>query len=321
MALRTYSYTLALASLLLTSSSFILPKKTFFTTPSLFVERDEAGNIKRDEEGNIIKSRFEYLLDPKPTKIPPELKDEIYQAEANTSVAKERQGRVRNYTILAVILVLAALVNLFTNELRNTILESSGTKPSFEDIGFGWVETNIPFQFFLTTKIGGAISLIGGAASGMMVEAEVDSQRDNAERIYQELERRREERANQPKKKTGSLQAPPKKKQSGSQKKRLAALSEVVIEEKNIEDKETPNVEGDPVGKDKVKEEEGLMGKLKGWYKEADSMAASQALMLNKELEDKGILEKITDETGLKVVGKEAAREAIKKKDESTEKD
>ena len=36
-------------------------------------------------------------------------------------------------------------------------------------------------------------------------------------------------------------------------------------------------------------------------------MAASQALLLNKELEDRGMIEKITDETGLKVVGKKAA--------------
>jgi hypothetical protein len=36
-------------------------------------------------------------------------------------------------------------------------------------------------------------------------------------------------------------------------------------------------------------------------------MAASQALLLNKQLEDKGILDKITDESGLKVIGKSAA--------------
>jgi len=36
-------------------------------------------------------------------------------------------------------------------------------------------------------------------------------------------------------------------------------------------------------------------------------MAASQALLLNKKLEDTGVIEKITDETGLKVIGKEEA--------------
>ena len=53
--------------------------------------------------------------------------------------------------------------------------------------------------------------------------------------------------------------------------------------------------------------EEGFMGKMKDFYDKADKMAASQALLLNKELEDKGIVDKITDETGLKVIGKEAA--------------
>ena len=45
-------------------------------------------------------------------------------------------------------------------------------------------------------------------------------------------------------------------------------------------------------------------------------MAASQALLLNKELEDRGVIDKITDETGLKVVGKEAAAKLKEKKTE-----
>ena len=43
-------------------------------------------------------------------------------------------------------------------------------------------------------------------------------------------------------------------------------------------------------------------------YDEADRMAASQALLLNKELEELGVVDKITDETGLKVIGKDAAK-------------
>lgn len=284
----------------------------------LFVERDEAGNVRRDEDGNIIKGQFEYLMDPKPTKIPPEIRDEIYAAEANTSAAKERQGRIRNYTITAVILVLAALVNVFTTELRNSILESTEIKPSFQDIGFGWVEANFLFKFFLTSKVGGAMCIIGGAGAGMLVEAEVDNQRDNAEKIYEELERRREARGNQSKKKkkAGSSQVSYKKKQSGSKKKRIAALSEVVLEDASVKEEESKALtDENSVNEEEVKEEGGLMGKLKGWYKEADSMAASQALLLNKELEDRGVLEKITDESGLKVIGKEAAKEVTKEKD------
>ena len=67
----------------------------------------------------------------------------------------------------------------------------------------------------------------------------------------------------------------------------------------------------------------GIFGKIKGFYEKADSMAASQALLLNKELEDRGIVDKITDETGLKVIGKEAAeslKQGTKKYNSSDEK-
>ena len=60
---------------------------------------------------------------------------------------------------------------------------------------------------------------------------------------------------------------------------------------------------------DKKKDEGGIVGKIKGFYEKADSMAASQALLLNKELEERGVVEKITDESGLKVIGREAAAE------------
>ena len=52
------------------------------------------------------------------------------------------------------------------------------------------------------------------------------------------------------------------------------------------------------------------MDKMKDFYEQADNMTASQALLLNKELEDRGVVEKITDETGLKVIGKDAAAAA-----------
>ena len=44
-----------------------------------------------------------------------------------------------------------------------------------------------------------------------------------------------------------------------------------------------------------------LVGKMKGFYKQADSMAASQAVLLNKELEYIGIDDKITVKAGLNV--------------------
>ena len=55
------------------------------------------------------------------------------------------------------------------------------------------------------------------------------------------------------------------------------------------------------------KKEEGFLGKMKDFYDQADKMAASQAILLNKDLEDRGVVDKITDESGLKVIGKDAA--------------
>jgi len=55
-------------------------------------------------------------------------------------------------------------------------------------------------------------------------------------------------------------------------------------------------------------EKKGVFGKMKDLYEKADSMAASQALIMNKNLEEAGVVEKITDETGLKVIGREEAQ-------------
>ncbi len=94
----------------------------------------------------------------------------------------------------------------------------------------------------------------------------------------------------------------------------------VVEVEATAESQGKEEVEQTPATSNNEEEEGegGILGKIKGFYEKADSMAASQALLLNKELEDRGVLDKITDETGLKVVGKEAA---AKLKDKKTEDD
>lgn len=51
-----------------------------------------------------------------------------------------------------------------------------------------------------------------------------------------------------------------------------------------------------------------ILDRVKGFYQQADTMAMTQALLLNKQLEDQGILPKITDETGLKVISGSASR-------------
>ncbi len=112
---------------------------------------------------------------------------------------------------------------------------------------------------------------------------------------------------------------------TGRQKKRLSALEELMDEgiksempPDDVDENSHRRDGGDDMdgivtdGTNAVVEKEdgdngGILGSIMGFYKKADSMAASQALLLNKELEDRGILDKITDETGLKVVGKVGA--------------
>jgi hypothetical protein len=250
----------------------------------------------------VKKNFLQTILDPYPTNIPPELKDEIYKAEGNTPAAKERSQRVLIYGIIGVVLVTCAFTNGFLTELRSAAKEI-GEEVSPADFGFGWVESNFLFKFIFMNGLGGAIALLAGAGSGMMAEAEMDSRRKNAEKIYEELVRRREEKGGKEKTKPKAkpIEAS-KKKQSATQKKRLAAISEVVLE-----DETPPVVEVVTDVRTEEAKDDGILGKLKGFYAKADSMAASQALLLNKELEDRGVIEKITDETGLKVIGRDAA--------------
>eukprot|EP00562_Extubocellulus_spinifer_P029602 CAMPEP_0178704960 /NCGR_PEP_ID=MMETSP0699-20121125/14503_1 /TAXON_ID=265572 /ORGANISM="Extubocellulus spinifer, Strain CCMP396" /LENGTH=412 /DNA_ID=CAMNT_0020352431 /DNA_START=95 /DNA_END=1336 /DNA_ORIENTATION=+ len=150
--------------------------------------------------------------------------------------------------------------------------------------------------------------------------------KENVEKIWQEVQKRKEERERgggksraQRKKKGGK-----NKKKMQKQAKRLAALSEVMVDDdegtvakEQQVDVATTNTEDEEPAEASTgkKEEGGILGKMKGFYEQADSMAASQALLLNKELEDRGVVEKITDESGLKVIGREAASK-LKKSDD-----
>lgn len=155
-----------------------------------------------------------------------------------------------------------------------------------------------------------------------MAEAELDSKRLNAEKIYEELEKRRDGKTKKAAKANPSRKS---KKRGGKETKRLAALSEVVgpnptettPKKAVVESVAEEEVVEETAPKEAEKKEEGkgLFRSMKGFYEQADSMAASQALLLNKNLEDVGVLEKITDETGLKVIGKEEAAKLKKEKE------
>jgi len=185
--------------------------------------------------------------------------------------------------------------------------------------------------FLFTNKIGGALGLLGAGLSGTLAEVELRSKKENAEKIWEELQRRKEAKerptkSNKKKKKSRSQSS--KKDMTGKQKKRMSALEELMVEDEPVVVEVPPVVEATTESQEKEVDqtatssteegESGILGKIKGFYEKADSMAASQALLLNKELEDRGVIDKITDESGLKVVGKEAA---AKLKENKTEDD
>ena len=73
-----------------------------------------------------------------------------------------------------------------------------------------------------------------------------------------------------------------------------------------VSDDQDNNIEEQPTATEEVTVEAqqndgNIFSQVKDFYEKADTLAASQALLLNKELEDRGILEKITDESGLVV--------------------
>jgi len=290
------------------------------------------------------------FLSPYESKIPEELREEIYQAEANTAAARDRGTRVALYTSIAIVGIALASFNGFLTDMRDkesaiaiatavtSIPDTGNNLYVLEQNGFAWVLSNPIFKFLFTNKIGGVIALLFGGGSGLMAEAEFDTKRVNAEKIYEELERRREQKLNKQTRATGRSENKSKKKRrSGKERKRLAAISEVMMDDvpdttaetatkisPSVGIPATPPGEIVPAGSsgnddsptDEVGsgDKKGLFGKMKGFYEKADSMAASQALIMNKNLEEAGVVEKITDETGLKVIGREEAKKLEEKK-------
>mmetsp|Transcript_23997 Transcript_23997/g.51958 ORF Transcript_23997/g.51958 Transcript_23997/m.51958 type:complete len:355 (+) Transcript_23997:102-1166(+) len=251
--------------------------------------------------------------------IPAEIRAEIFEAEAKTQAGQERSGRLANYAAIVVFGLGTAIFNTFL-----TGLQEDGS--TLAETGFGWIQGNPINSFLFTSKIGGAIALVSAGLSAVMSEVELRGRRENVEKIWQEVQKRKEERERgggksraQRKKKGGK-----NKKKMQKQAKRLAALSEVMVDDdegtvakEQQVDVATTNTEDEEPAEASTgkKEEGGILGKMKGFYEQADSMAASQALLLNKELEDRGVVEKITDESGLKVIGREAASK-LKKSDD-----
>jgi hypothetical protein len=267
----------------------------------------------------VSEGALDFIFNPYESKIPKEIEKEIYEIEGNTPAAKERTQRVIKYGLIAFFGVLLAFFNAFITELRGGPTPD-GNPVDLASTSFGWVMSNPVTSFLFLNKIGGGVCLLGGAGAGLLAEAEFDGRRTNAEKIYVELDRRRNNGTEKKvKRNNNAATAKKKKRRSGKETKRMEALYELKTQGIAADDdasKKEPVEE--PVAKEENKEG-GLFGKLKGFYAEADNMAASQAILLNKELEDRGVVDKITDETGMRVVGKEAASKLKKSKDEKSD--
>ena len=106
-----------------------------------------------------------------PSEIPSELRDEIYQAEANTPAASGRQQRIITYVILTFVGVTIAFFNAFLSDLR---FGDGSPSDDLAYYGFGWVEeSNFLVKFAFTNKIGGALGLLSAGLSGTLAEVEV----------------------------------------------------------------------------------------------------------------------------------------------------
>ena len=98
--------------------------------------------------------------------IPPEIRSEIFDAEAKTQAGQDRAGRLANYAAIVVLGLGIAIFNTFL-----TGLQDDGS--TLTEAGFGWVEGNPLNSFLFTSKIGGAIALISAGLSAVMSEVEV----------------------------------------------------------------------------------------------------------------------------------------------------
>ena len=310
-----------------TTSSFTVPTRSL--NPSVFKDkRSQVWNTKDTRITSIqpfvIRTRL-YAEEPEEIEIPKELRQEIYAAEAKTAAAQGREKRLIGYGLSALVFLLFGVMNVVF-----TSMEQTGA--DLNELGYGWSKS----FFLLNGAVGGYIDIIGAGLLGTMVELENRTKEETAVRIYQELLRRKEEKetrtAKKKKWKEDKSRSTSKggKKSSKKQSKRLAALAEVVVDDSvgksdTETETETETENGTALNVDEKDDESSIItddtndnsiiGKLKNFYKQADTMAASQALLLNKKLEDEGIIEKITDESGLKVIGKDAAQGDKKEKE------
>lgn len=261
------------------------------------------------------------------SQIPDDIRQDIYDIESKTPNAQNRTSRITMYTLIAITCLLMAFGNVTLSELKSDALETTATNSIDMDLSeYDWLLNAGPIaSFIFFNKIGGFILLATAGVTGLLAESELDNKRLNSERIYEELMKRRND-----KKKIGGTKtitnsnSNVKKRRSNKEMKRMNALSEVISSSttskdpvSDVVDKPKTTIEtNDEATKNTstTQQEENsnntIIRSMQNFYQKADSMAASQALLLNKKLEDVGIIDKITDESGLRIIGKEQAAKA-----------
>eukprot|EP00551_Chaetoceros_affinis_P018856 CAMPEP_0203738624 /NCGR_PEP_ID=MMETSP0092-20131115/43232_1 /ASSEMBLY_ACC=CAM_ASM_001090 /TAXON_ID=426623 /ORGANISM="Chaetoceros affinis, Strain CCMP159" /LENGTH=344 /DNA_ID=CAMNT_0050624381 /DNA_START=59 /DNA_END=1093 /DNA_ORIENTATION=+ len=310
------------------------PSPTFFTKPYAHTNTNDhktkvqsfrLSQSSKDNNDSDNKSSIDVMMGK--VDIPDEYKEEIFKAEANTPAAKDRTTRTAIYACIALLGIGISSFNAFLTNIRDGA-DLATDLSAINELGFGWVGENPFTSFLFLNKLGGGLALLSAGLGGTMVELEQRTKNENAEKIWAELQRRKAQSEGDTKTKKQKKRQKSNKKMSKKNRKRLNALSEVIVEdvEQPTPSTTTGSLEGSEVpvlqdGKSKAEtnnsqegSKEGIFGKVKNFYDKADQMAQSQALLLNKELEDRGVLDKITDETGLKVVGKEEAEKLQKTK-------
>ncbi|GMI17048.1 hypothetical protein TrLO_g9623 [Triparma laevis f. longispina] len=218
--------------------------------------------------------------------IPPEAFEVVAEAEANSPAGKSRNLRVAGYGAGAAI---ASCVGL---------IQAAGVGGAEVP---DWVDY-LPASGYL----GCFFDTVGVAFFGTFITLEFQTRDKNRLDIYEELLRRREGGGGSGE--GGGVTAKKEKKKKKNKKQR--GIDEIAsLEMKRVGEREGVLVQKEEEVKvgaeDAPNSKKSMFDKAKDFYKEADSLAYQNALLLNKKLEDEGVLEKITDETGLKVVRNE----------------
>ncbi len=224
--------------------------------------------------------------------IPEDILPIVTSAEASTQAAKDRAFRTTLYATGA----LVSAVDATTVALS---LSGNDVCSNFADF--------LPFG---DSVVGVFAGVLAGGFFGTFVKLEGDEADANRGRIYEEMLKRQggsfASRSPAVTKQGGQGDDSTGKRKGKSNLKRkkkrgiMDELASLEVDAAAIIGEQTPEVVEDVAEVASTS----FADKARDLYEKADRMAAAQALLLNKELEDRGVLEKITDETGLKVVGK-----------------